>query len=131
MSTPAENKVKLFFSMVGNGIHASYIKLQLSPYLPYMKDYPEIVEKHIHAFIPYLLRAPADNREHALESLLTIAKEIPQVRERIIEEFGPIFFKFHPYWHESYYFNELMSVLEIPIARPNLQRGATKDFENN
>jgi len=116
MSDPAENKLKLFFGPIGTGTHASLIKVQLSQYLPHMKDYPEIVEKHIHAFLPYFLIAPENNREPALESLLIIAKEIPQVRERIIEKFGDIFYKFYPYWQGSRYFNELMSVLKIPVS---------------
>jgi len=115
-----EEHLKRFFGKVGPGQHALGVRDGIARYIPFMKQYPEITEQEIHRFSYYLTDASAANHVYALECLTIIAKDVPQVRPRIIEELGPILYEYLPFWKgltEYALLEELLEVLEIPVSR--------------
>lgn len=113
-----EMRLKRFFSGVGKD-HAGNILGDIHRYVLLMKQYPQIAEQEIHRFRHYFTDSPAHNHPAALKCLITIAKNIPQVRPRIIEELGSILYEYLPLWeglHENALLAELLGVLEIPVS---------------
>lgn len=114
-----EERLRRFFSEVGHGLHASNVLQGVPSYVPLMKQYPQIAEQEIYRFGYYFTEAPAHNHSAALECLIIIAKEIPSVRPRIIENLGRILYEYVPLWKglpEYGRLKELLEVLEIPLS---------------
>jgi len=83
-----------------------------------MKRYPEIVRKNIKRFSPYFDELSA----HAsiLNIIEIIARDIPEVREEIVREFGPIFYEWAPFWENRPHGEHLKRILEyidLPLSK--------------
>ena len=107
-----------FFREVGN-LHATNILQDVSRYIPLMKQYPQIAEQEIYRFRHYFTNSPAHNHFAALRCLIIMAKEVPQVRPRIIEKLGSILYEYYPLWrelpeHDS--LKELLEIIELPVS---------------
>lgn len=114
-----EERLKRFFSGVGPSSHATNILQDVPRYVPLMKQHPQIAETEIYRFRHYFTDAPAHNHLAALTCLINIAKEIPPVRSRIIENLGSILYEYIPLWGglpESVRLKELLEVLELPLS---------------
>jgi len=114
-----EKRLKQFFSEF-EGIHATIVLRDIMHYVPLMKQYPEITEQEIHRLGYYFTDAPANNHPAALQCLIIIAEEVPQVRPRIIEKIGPILYEYLPLWKGlrecDSRLTELLKILELPIS---------------
>lgn len=115
-----EERLRRFFSEVGHHLHASNVLQDVPSYIPLMKQHPEIAEEEIRRFRYYFTEAPAHNHLAALECLIIIAKEIPSVRPRIIENLGSILYDYLPFWKdlpaEYNRLKELLEILELPLS---------------
>mgnify|MGYP001040347586 CR=1 FL=1 len=113
-----EKSLKQFFSQVGD-THATNVLQDVHRYVPLMKRYPEIAEQEIYRFEHYFTDAPANNHPAALECLIVIARQVPQVRPRIIEKIGSILYEYLPLWKglpEYDSLSRLLKILELPIS---------------
>jgi len=114
-----KESLRQFFKEVGH-LHASFVLQNLKPYIPLMRRFPEITAQEIHRFRHYLVKAPAHNHEAALECLIIIAKEVPEVRPQIIEDLGDVLYEYYPIWKEvdpeGTRCEELLRILEIPLS---------------
>jgi hypothetical protein len=114
-----EKRLKKFFNDVGRS-HANGIRNRVKTIIPLMKKHPHITEKEINRFKKYFTDSPAHNHIGALKSLIIIAREVPSVREKIVEYFGSILYQFLPLWKDLEEYKlakKLLDILELPLSK--------------
>jgi hypothetical protein len=112
-----EQQLRHFFHTVGD-VHASCIARDLGQYVPLMKQYPEIAVENIHRFRSYLSTAPRDNVGPALSILYEIARQVPTLREQIINDLGGVLYehKALPDNPDAQILDYLLGLLELPVS---------------
>jgi len=108
-----------FFREVGQA-HAKNVLGWIGQYLPFMKEYPEVVEQNISRFGLYFTDAPAHNHLFALKCLIHISEEVPAARPRIIKELGPVLHEYLPFWRDRPEMwdriTRLLEILQLPLS---------------
>jgi hypothetical protein len=112
-----KNHLQEFFNLIGR-TNALDLSIRVNRYYPLMKRYPEIVRKNIHRFLPYF--DDALSLPSILGIIEVIARDIPEVRDEIIKDFGPLFYEWAPFWEnqpEGKTLDKILKYVNLPLSR--------------
>lgn len=112
-----EDQLQVFFNSVGK---TDYLNLYINAkqYYGLMKKYPEIVKKNIKRFLIYF-DYPMTHAS-VLEIIEEIARDIPEAREEIVKELGPIFYEWAPLWEnksQGKHLKKILEYIDLPLSK--------------